>query len=126
VSEAHDYAKRLLETVAKMKGIKLNENQMNELSNQAMLIRGLVMPDIPTISNAITESNLTALRAEDSENTLWNVLNRLQEKAINGGLIAFNINGNRVRNSRGIRSIDRNLTVNRKLFDAALTYLEAV
>lgn len=68
----------------------------------------------------ITRSDLlTARRYEDTGDNLWSVFNRVQENLLNGG-IQPNIRGKR--RTRPITNIDKNLSVNRGLWNLAMEY----
>lgn len=66
---------------------------------------------------------LRVRRAADESNDLWTVFNRIQENAMQGGLryTVANADGQIVnRSTRRIKSIDRNVHVNRALFDLVI------
>jgi len=56
-------------------------------------------------------------RAEDEENSLWNVMNILQEKLLNGNV--YDIRGRRM---RGLTQVDSVVRFNQELYSLAMTY----
>lgn len=64
---------------------------------------------------------LTPLRAEDEGNSVYNIFNIIQEKIIKGGYSLSN--GKKSRRQRGIKSIKKDLEINSKLYNMAVSYL---
>jgi len=62
---------------------------------------------------------LAPRRADDNSSDAWTVFNRLQESVIRGGSAVTTQNGRNAR-LREIRSVDRNVSLNRQLFDMAV------
>jgi len=56
-------------------------------------------------------------RKEDNGNDLWKVFNRIQENAIRGGVKGKNLLTNRNFTSKSIKSIDKLISINEKLFN---------
>jgi len=63
-------------------------------------------------------------RSEDKEPNLWNTYNTIQENLIKGGLVGKTSTG-RSRKQREIKNIDRNVSVNRILWEEADWFLLA-
>lgn len=55
-------------------------------------------------------------RYADQENDLWSTFNRVQENIMKGGIRRYDANNRRTR-TRAIRNIDKNIAVNRALWD---------
>lgn len=64
-------------------------------------------------------------RKEQSIPTLWNTFNTVQERVIRGGAKQYGPNGAR-RSTRAVASIDRSIDLNRKMWDAAENFMEAL
>ena len=62
---------------------------------------------------------LTTRRSHDVGNDLWTVFNRIQENVTRNGNVPTEKVNNRRRSIRTIRSIDADLTINKKLWEAA-------
>jgi hypothetical protein len=65
---------------------------------------------------------LTPKRKEDEGNSLWLTFNRVQEAITQGGYSAA-LKGAKVRKVRKIKSFEKDLEVNQKLFKLATTYI---
>lgn len=61
-------------------------------------------------------------RKEQTVPTLWNTFNTIQERVIRGGLKRYDANGRRS-TARAITAIDRNIDVNRTMWDVAEQHL---
>lgn len=109
--------------VEAMKALQLTEVEQNIFASEAAR---LILPE--TAVNYSVESMLKPRRSDDTASDLWTVFNRVQETAMRGGLQYTSVNGlgNIRRNTgRNIRSIDRNIDVNQKLWTLAETTLQA-
>jgi len=62
------------------------------------------------------------LREEDEGNSLWKVLNVVQEKLIRGGL-SYKLRNGRNQTARELTNIDRQVDVNKKLWELAEDYV---
>ena len=62
---------------------------------------------------------LTTRRSDDIGNDLWTVFNRIQENVTRNGNVPTEKVNNRRRSIRTIRSIEADLTINKKLWEAA-------
>ncbi len=62
-------------------------------------------------------------RSADSEATLWNTYNVIQENVIKGGIRQTRKEDNSTIRARAINNIDRNLKVNRQLWDLQVEFL---
>ena len=73
----------------------------------------------------LTEADLAELleprRVQDRGDSLWLVLNRIQEGVLRGGFQATNSKG-KLRTVKGIRNIQRDLQINQDLWEMAETY----
>ncbi len=105
----------------------LTQEEKNKLALDAMLIRAGVTPgsdkakefeyDAETI-----EDILEPKRIEDEGNDLWRTFNVVQEKIINGDFHAA-LKGAKVRKVRKIKSFEKDLEVNKKLFKLATSFI---
>lgn len=113
------------EKIKLFQSIELNEGQKLELAKRAV---SLVVPE--NAVNVSVSSALSPRRSEDKYNDLWTVFNRLQENALRGGIQyqteTFENNVASIRNNttRLIKSIDRQVEVNKKLWDSAESFLK--
>jgi hypothetical protein len=64
---------------------------------------------------------LSPRRKEDEGNSVWKVLNRVQESVIKGGFYAINGKG-KLRKVKGIRNIHKDLEMNKALWEMATSY----
>jgi len=67
---------------------------------------------------------LAAERKEDEGNSVWVVLNRVQEKLTNGGFGYLNARG-KVRKSRAVKNFTQDLSMNQKLWELAEEFIAA-
>lgn len=114
--------------INRFSSVKLTDSQSLEFATEVG--RQLVPVGNSELSGPISSTIqyvdlLKVNRSLDNSNDLFTVMNRIQENALNGNLsyLTRNVQGN-VRNasSRRIRSIDRNIEVNRLVWDIAATY----
>lgn len=107
-----------VESMNKMKQIRLNEEQMVEFATRALETR-FNEKQINRINIDVNQL-LEVDRNEDKGDDVWVVFNRIQEKLLNGD---FNyITGNKVRKARKIKNFQQDARVNAELFDLALEY----
>lgn len=98
--------------VEEMKKKELTRLQQIEFARKAMMIRW----DEKTSLEIDPEGVLTVRRDEDVEPTLWNVYNKVQENLIKGGFQGIR------HTVRAIKNVDRDITMNKQLWDLAITY----
>lgn len=96
---------------------EITKDQAEEFAGKAVNIR---FED--TISNINIEDILTATRAEDEGYSLWAVLNRVQEKLVNGGFYYENAQ-NKQRKARALKNFTQNIDFNSKLWELADEYV---
>jgi len=121
VIEIEPAVERIVAQVAKldryltaMKGTKLSDAQMKEFYQKAIAIRYQ--------DNKYSDVDISSRRSADDGNDLFVIYNRTQEALMRGSQVR-QMNG-RWRQSRAIRSIDKDRTINEKLFDLACEYLD--
>lgn len=117
-----DVTKRLplvAETIQRFSSIQVNESKTLELTREAVK---LIVPKNTLDVNL--SSALKVRRGEDSSQDLWTVYNRIQESFLRGGVQyrsetrdENNVVSIRNNTSRAIKSIDRQVEVNRGLWD---------
>jgi hypothetical protein len=145
VSQLLTLAPVLLDKVAEFKAIELSNSQAEFFAKQALDFRfgKEVLQDFVTEDGKLVERNihpvkpsqlLTSLRYEDSGNTLWKVLNRVQERLIKKtnligvfekkveeeGQATKIVSFNRV--ISGVKNIDLDLKINTGIWDLAETF----
>lgn len=97
--------------------LKLGDGKILALGAAALAIRyGQDESKWPANPMAIA---LTTRRSDDIGNDLWTVFNRVQENITRNGNVPTQKINNRRRSIRTIRSIDADLTINKKLWEAA-------
>ena len=107
-----------VESMNKMKQIRLNEEQMVEFATRALETR-FNEKQMNRINIDVNQL-LGVDRNEDRGDDVWVVFNRIQEKLLNGD---FNYSaGNKVRKARKIKNFQQDARVNSELFDLALEY----
>jgi hypothetical protein len=67
---------------------------------------------------------LAAERKEDEGNSVWLILNRVQEKLTSGGFGYLNARG-KVRKSRAVKNFTQDLSMNQKLWELAEEFIAA-
>lgn len=108
--------------IAAMQSVQLTETQQRQFALEAcnlLLPSTAVMPDL--------QSLLEVRRAGDVGNDLWTVFNRVQEAVIRGGArytIVTKHGTTRRASSRAVKSIDRNVGLNKALWTVAESFLQ--
>lgn len=105
----------VLEVVTKLQQTELTYEQQVSFCQVALEIRGIKNANT-LFSSVVTKGLLCARRPEDQGPTAWKVLNRVQEH-LTRGFKYLNTNGELVA-ARGISAVDRDLNINKHLFDA--------
>ncbi len=100
----------LVDKINVFKRTELTENQMAEFALKATLIRWNQKKQSPIDHHLL----LNPRRNEDMSNSMWCVLNRIQENLIQGGYTNF-----KNRKVREIKNFSMDIRVNRELFELA-------
>jgi|TARA_B110000483_G_C18043390_1_gene483506 hypothetical protein len=106
-----------------MKNRVLTQEEKNKLALDAMLIRADVQPGSEQAESFKYDEEtivdiLDPKRKEDKGDDLWRVFNVVQEKITQGDFHAA-LNGAKVRKVRKIKSFEKDLKINKKLFRLA-------
>jgi len=106
-----------------MKNRILTQDEKNKLALDAMLIRAGIEPGSEkaekfNYDDETIEDILDPTRDEDKGDNLWKVFNVVQEKITQGDFHAA-LKGAKVRKVRKIKSFEKDLVVNKKLFKLA-------
>lgn len=110
----------------RMKTTTLNKSQKYDFALKMLKIRKNVPEEEKlNVSERTLIDILTPTRKEDEGDSLWNVFNVLQEKMIKGGAMVESGKEDKLRKMRPVKSFVRDLSVNYKMFDTAMDYLEA-
>jgi len=118
IKKLMDSIPNLINNLEDLKKTMLSTEQIMDMAKKALMLR------FNDTYNDITFDDLKLikpLRSEDSSNSAWNIFNRLQEKIIKGKFDYVNQHGKN-RKLREIKGIDKNVSLNSKLFDLALSY----
>lgn len=67
---------------------------------------------------------LSVSRLADTGNSMWAILNRIQEKLIHGGF-SYTNNNNKVRKARALKNFTQDIEFNSQLWELADTYISA-
>ena len=115
-----------IEIMNKMKQTTLDKSQKYDFALRMLKLRKNV-PDNEklNVSEKTLTDILTPIRKEDEGDSLWNVFNVLQEKMIKGGFMVESGKEDKLRKMRPVKSFARDLSVNYKMFDTAMDYLDA-
>jgi hypothetical protein len=110
-----------------MKNRTLTQDEKNQLAIDAMLIRAGIQPGSDKAANVVYDSETIAdvlepKRKEDKGDDLWRTFNVIQEKIINGEFHAALV-GAKVRKVRKIKSFEKDLQINKDLFQLATAML---
>lgn len=115
-----------VEIINRMLDKELTQEEQEEMALKALLIRAGVNTDEvveqPKYSRETIDKVLTVRRAGDEGNNLWSVFNRVQEAMVRGGF-RVEVEGKRANKLRPIKAFEKDMTVNQKLFDMALEYV---
>lgn len=107
-----------LPTIEKMRALELTDSQCRDFALGATLLKWGEFK-----ANHI-DPLLAVRRAEDEGRSLWNVMNRVQENAVHGGYECQD-RANRNVKAAGIKSVDRDIDFNSRLWGLAAAVLEA-
>jgi hypothetical protein len=108
-----------VESMNKMKQVKLSEEQTVEFAKKAIATRfteveiGNVKIDFDKL--------LEPTRKEDEGNGLWEVFNRIQEKIIDGDFTYMS--GTKIRKARKIKNFQQDVKINSELWELAESYM---
>ena len=105
-----------VEVLNKMQMRELTPVEQRQLAIDAMQLRTNRID--ATWDEETIQDVLTPIRDADKGNDLWSVFNVIQEKITQGGYSAA-LNGAKVRKVRKIKSFEKDLEVNQKLFKLA-------
>lgn len=110
-----DLIPRMAERIGIMRGRRLTDDERHEFAAQALRLR---FGPAPRVS---TSTALQVRRDQDSGDDVWTVFNRLQENLVRGGLPFSPLPDEERRNrvTRGLRSIDSLVPLNRQLWALA-------
>lgn len=119
-----------VDVLNQMKEKILLPKEKEQLAQKALLIRSgidLESKEAKTrVYDAETLSDiLTPMRSQDMGDSLWNTFNVIQEKMIKGGFGAALTGEGKVRQVRPITSFEKDLKINRELFQTASLMLVA-
>ena len=120
--EVLDSAPLAIEHVRQMEAITLSRPEQLAFAESAAMLRWAPDENGTSTVPVMPESVIYPRRYEDNTPSLWNTFNRAQEALVNGGLhySTPNANGRLVhRQSRPVRAIDGNVTLNRALWALA-------
>ena len=112
-----------VEVLNQMKQRVLTQDEKNKLALDAMLIRAGIKPGSKeakkfNYDDETIEDILDPKRDEDKGDDLWRVFNVVQEKITQGDFHAA-LTGAKVRKVRKIKSFEKDIKVNQKLFKLA-------
>jgi hypothetical protein len=117
VREVH--TNHALPRIEKMRAIELSKQQAVDFATGATLLKwGEKRPDH-------VDGLLAVRRAEDDNNTLWSVFNRVQENAVKGGYASQDRAGRNVV-TPGINSVNRDIDFNAGIWTFANRVLDIV
>lgn len=98
--------------------ITLTPTQQREFARRAIALRSY-SDRVPT--EAELEDFLAPRRTQDQGNSLWVVMNRIQESVIKGGYHMLNGKGNQ-RRAKSIRNIQKDIEVNQAVWELGMQY----
>lgn len=112
---------RLPEVVGKINDynqVILTEKQQFAFAKKALQLRS--NPEYSPTRKELVEF-LTPRRPEDQGDSLWVILNRVQEAVLNGGYYLTNAKG-KPRKAKSIRNIQKDLQLNQQIWELATQY----
>ncbi|MBS0449638.1 MAG: DUF945 domain-containing protein [Proteobacteria bacterium] len=101
-----------------MKAIELAPDERQAFARAALTVRFGERTEGQPPAPITTDQLLEARRVEDEGASLWLTFNRIQANAVQGGQLGRGARGRRTR-TRGIRSIDGDVSLNRALWQLA-------
>jgi len=111
------FAPKLAEDMGVMKSITLSQNEKRILADSARMIMFPKVEDkedLPISETAL----LMARRYEDrSRDDLWTTFNVIQENMLKGKITSYNKKERKYHTTRKVKSIDKNLSLNRALWN---------
>jgi hypothetical protein len=110
-----------VESMNKMKEIKLNEEQAKELAKKALTTR--FTEDQVEAMNINLDELLAPTRKEDEGSDLWSVFNVIQEKILDGSFSYMT--GAKIRKARKVKNFKQDMEINQKLFAMAAEFIAA-
>jgi hypothetical protein len=110
-----------VESMNKMKSIKLSEEQAKELATKALTTR-FTEEQIQSVKIDL-DLLLEPTRPEDKGSDLWSVFNVIQEKILEGDFTYMS--GTRIRKARKVKNFKQDLEINQKLFAMAAEFVAA-
>ena len=110
-----------VESMNKMKGIQLSDEQAKELATKALTTR-FTEEQIQSV-NIDLDLLLEPTRPEDKGNDLWSVFNVIQEKILDGSFTYMS--GAKIRKARKVKNFKQDLEINQKLFAMAAEFIAA-
>ncbi|HLD91164.1 MAG TPA: DUF932 domain-containing protein [Patescibacteria group bacterium] len=122
-------APKYKEMIIRMQNVNLTNDQKDEIIKKAVNLR---LQSIENVDNVDVSRSFSPIRIEDNTNDLYTVLNLVQERVIRGGIkyTTKTVNENNVveiknHSTKKINSIDKDLELNKNLFDIVSSYLVA-
>lgn len=112
-----DFAPRLASNVDDMKKIELSNPEKLAYAESASM---LLFPKVETVEEIpVTPAQMLRTRRYDDrvKADLWTTFNTVQENIMKGGLSNYDPQSRRRKTTRKIKAIDKNLTINRALWN---------
>jgi len=110
-----------VESMNKMKGITLNDEQAKKLAKKALSTR--FTDDQINSINIDLDELLQPTRPEDNGRDLWSIFNIIQEKILDG---QFNyMIGTKIRKARKVKNFKQDMEINQKLFEIVDEFMVA-
>jgi hypothetical protein len=110
-----------VESMNKMKGIQLSEEQAKELATKALTTR-FTEEQIQSVKIDL-DLLLEPTRSEDKGSDLWSVFNVIQEKILEGDFQY--LSGAKIRKARKVKNFKQDMEINQKLFAMAAEFIAA-
>jgi hypothetical protein len=96
----------------------MSADQQKEFAQKAFALRSYT-------DRQLTEEELTEFlaprRAQDAGDSLWVVLNRVQESVLKGGFHVTNSN-NKLRRAKSIKNIQKDIQLNQQIWELGMQY----
>ena len=108
---------KIINRIDSFQNTELNNLEKNSFAKKAVYSRWKDGNDYIT-----SKDMLVPIRDEDSGDSLWQVLNVVQEKILRGG-ITYNLNSGRQQTVRALTNIDQRIEVNKRLWSLAEDYV---
>lgn len=118
LGEAVDRLPEVVGRINTFSQVIMSQEQQHEFAQKAFQLRA---GEERLLSQADLQAMLAPRRTQDQGDSLWQVLNRVQEGVMSGGFMAIGAQG-KLRRVKGIRNIQKDLQLNQAIWELGSTF----